>query len=84
MIVRELSHDAFVHLDFPALAQISGLAERPSCLGSSRVVLDCDDLSYGWHGVVWRDGHAPDSNPALAGQQPQFGTALPIYSGDDG
>ena len=82
--MSELSHDAFVHLDLPALAQISRVAERPSSFGRGRAVLDCDHRSYGRNRVVWRNGHAPDSNPALTGEQSQFGTALPIHSGDDG
>lgn len=81
--MSELRHDAVVQLDFPALAQVSGLAE---CLTfrPGEVVLDCDYRSYGWHRVVRRNGHAPDSDPALAREQAQFGTALPIYAGHDG
>ena len=81
--MSELSHDAFVQLDIPALAQVSGLVERLS-FRVLDVVLDFDYRSYGRNRVVWRDGHAPDSNPALAGEQPQFGAALRINSGNNG
>ena len=80
--MSELRHDAFVHLDIPALAQIPRLAERPD-FGGSRTVLDCDYCPYGRHRVAWRDGHAPDNSPAMAGEQPQFGTALRVNAGHD-
>jgi len=78
--MSELRHDAFVHLDIQALAQIPGLAERPA-FGVGWTVLDCDYCPYGRHWVVRRDGHAPDNSPAMAGEQPQFGTALRVNAG---
>ena len=81
--MSELRHDAFVHLDIPALAQIPGLGERLA-LGVGRAVLDCDYSPHGRHGVVRRDDHTPDSSPTVAGEQSQFDAALRIDSGHDG
>jgi hypothetical protein len=71
-----------MHLDIPALAQISWLVEF--CVWGAEAVLDCDYRAYGRHRAVWWDDYAPDWNPALAGEQSQFGTALRIYPGHDG